>query len=330
MKRTIYMCLIVAGIVLFNCQIGVSFSLPKPVARLTILVIDEETNEPIKDAEVGISFNQSGFFEPKHAYVAGVTDKKGEYAASKSCTGSVGFSAVAKDYYRTGGQYKFEDIKSRVQVRHNPWDPTLTVKLRKIKNPVPMYAVKVYALPIPELDKPIGFDLIKADWIAPYGKGKVSDFIFQITKKYTNAKNYDCLMTLSFSNQSDGISPFPKSQNKGSQLMLPYFAPTDGYDDSLVKIKRYSPEENIDNYDEEQHYFFRVRSIEENGEIIKANYGKIHNDIQFHFKGIEKFGIDTALISFKYYLNPDSTRNVEYKQGANLYNSFNGKTIIKP
>jgi hypothetical protein len=33
-------------------------------------------------------------------------------------------------------------------------------------------------LRIPKFNKPIGYDLEKGDWVSPYGKGLINDFIF--------------------------------------------------------------------------------------------------------------------------------------------------------
>ena len=66
--------------------------------------------------------------------------------------------------------------------------------------------------------------------------------------------------------------------------------------------------------DREQGYFFRVRTMEENGQIIAANYGKITGDIE-----IEARDSKTCYIAFTYYLNPTSNdRNLEWDTTKNL------------
>ncbi|HEY5812162.1 MAG TPA: hypothetical protein VIT23_05885 [Terrimicrobiaceae bacterium] len=47
-----------------------------------------------------------------------------------------------------------------------PWNPTVELLLKAIVNPVPMYARKVEMLRIPEAGTPIGFDLVKSDWVS--------------------------------------------------------------------------------------------------------------------------------------------------------------------
>ena len=71
--------------------------------------------------------------------------------------------------------------------------------------------------------------------------------------------------------------------------------------------------------DREQGYFFRVRTVEENGRIISANYGKITGDI-----GIEPRSNKTCLIFFTYYYNPTSLdQNLEWDPRRNLLQGLN-------
>ena len=65
---------------------------------------------------------------------------------------------------------------------------------------------------------------------------------------------------------------------------------------------------------QERGYFFRVRTAEENGRIISANYGKITGDI-----GIDPRDAKNCTVTFTYYLNPTSLdRNMECDPKRNL------------
>lgn len=64
----------------------------------------------------------------------------------------------------------------------------------------------------------------------------------------------------------------------------------------------------------DNNYIFRVRSEVKDGKLIKAMYGKIQGDIGFFPSNKPK---NTARLEFKYFLNPDYTRNLEY--GKNLF-----------
>jgi hypothetical protein len=93
---------------------------------------------------------------------------------------------------------------------------------------------------------------------------------------------------------------------------LPRYAPEDGYHSKLVRtyIQKGQGGPKIST-EEDNNYIFRVRSEEKDGKLVRAMYGKISGDIGF---GIQHH--KTASILFKYFLNPDYTRNLEY--GGNL------------
>jgi hypothetical protein len=63
-----------------------------------------------------------------------------------------------------------------------------------------------------------------------------------------------------------------------------------------------------------QNYFYRVRTVKEDGKIKSAMYGKIYGEIQF-----DVINAPTAAIIFTYYLNPDGTRNTEFDPKNNLF-----------
>ena len=61
-------------------------------------------------------------------------------------------------------------------------------------------------------------------------------------------------------------------------------------------------------------YFFRVRTVENGGKIISANYGKIVGDIAIDLRDSQ-----TCRVSFTYYFNPQaSDRNLEWDPKQNL------------
>jgi len=171
------------------------------------------------------------------------------------------------------------------------------------------------------LDTPIGFDLMAADWVGPYGKGSVADFIFTVSQSvpFTSRQSpFDVTMTISFSNKGDGIQSIRVPLNKGSDLRLPRYAPETGYEATLVKeAKRPAEGQPIDSgLRDDQNYFFRVRTVmDENGKIKSALYGKLIGDVT-----VDVFHSKTALIQFSYCLNPNpNDRNMEFDTKKNLF-----------
>jgi hypothetical protein len=209
--------------------------------------------------------------------------------------------------------------------RWEPWNPTVSITMKRVLNPIPMYAREMGQLPdaleIPALNTPIGFDLEAADWVAPYGKGSVSDFVFEVIQSvpFTGRMNpFDVSLTLSFSNKGDGIQSVRVPLYAGSQLRLPRYAPEDGYKPALIKeAKRPSKEQPIDpGVQDDQSYFFRVRTVMDgNGKIKSALYGKLNGDVT-----VDVFHSKTAMIQFSYCLNPNpNDLNMEFDPKKNLF-----------
>src|SRR5437899_7397905 len=91
-----------------------------------------------------------------------------------------------------------------------------------------MYA-RSLQIELPVSDQPIGFDLVKGDWVAPHGKGKVSDFRFSLRRRFATRRDYESVMAVSFSNPGDGLRVVEAEPEYGSELKLPREAPDDGY-----------------------------------------------------------------------------------------------------
>ena len=134
-------------------------------AKITIRVYDE-AGKPVAGAAVGIGFGENS---TRHEIpVDGITGTDGTFSASESCNGYVGFSVTKNGYYKSVGCYNFNKHGS---FRWEPWNPIISIPLRKIENPVPMYAWSFIAraTEIPVADKDVGFDLTQHDWVKPYG-----------------------------------------------------------------------------------------------------------------------------------------------------------------
>jgi hypothetical protein len=102
---------------------------------VTILVVGEDS-EPINGANVSVSFETK---EPsKVSTINGSTDKEGRFSATSSAfLGKIYFGVLNEGYYKSVGEYQFKDSGIG---QWKPWNPELRVVLRKIGNPVPMYA----------------------------------------------------------------------------------------------------------------------------------------------------------------------------------------------
>jgi hypothetical protein len=285
------------------------------IAKVTIVVVDEY-DRPIEGASVGIGFQYDKSWATDVRGARGLTDEKGKFSASNSGNGYIGYGARKDGYYESSYRYQFEESSLAVW---KPWNPELKVVLRKIENPVPTYARDTVksVIEIPVIDREVGFDLIAFDWVAPYGIGLNSDFIFKVNKRMVNNKDFEGTFTLTFPNKFDGILVHQENRSQGSLFKLPRFAPEKGYENLLVlkewrKPTDYNVKRNFDFVNEDYNYFFRVRSEEKDGKLVKAMYGKISGPIDFTVVFSK-----TAKIYFTYYLNPDNTRNLEFDSNRN-------------
>lgn len=298
---------------------------PQPTAMITAKVMDEN-GEPTSGAEVGIDFliGQVGSWGTRDLTHAGVTGREGTFSASDQSGGAATLYVTKGGHYKTvSGYYIFKDKKSG---RWEPWNPTVEMILKAIVNPIPMYARRVDTATIPVMGKPIGFDLVESDWVAPYGKGKVADFVFTLEKQYTSVDQpFDVTLTVRFSNEDDGIQSVFAPINVGSELRLPRTAPEEGYQSELVKsTSRQAANAMIQrDFRDDQNYFFRVRTVKKDNKIVSAYYGKIDRDIEFW--GNEK-------LRFTYYLNPTpNDRNMEFDPKRNLLMGLKDReTVTNP
>lgn len=194
--------------------------------------------------------------------------------------------------------------------------------LKKIGEPIPMYVRKA-RISMPEVSKPIGFDLIEYDWIAPYGKGKQADLIFQAERRWVSRNDFDSTVKLTFSNPGDGLIPISVPVNQGSELRMSATAQSGGYISEFSKGLSHTPasgwKDNEREGNKEQNYYLRVRTVlDEQGNIKSALYGKIYDDF-----AIDPINSKTIKIFFTYFLNPTpNSRNIEFDPKQNLFKNL--------
>jgi hypothetical protein len=136
---------------------------------------------------------------------------------------------------------------------------------------------------------------------------------------------YDSTLTISFSNDGDGIQSVAST---GGGLRLPRQAPTNGYSPTLVKHE-FETATNIlhetravrqSNFSADANYFFRVRTKKDSdGNIDSALYGKIYGE----FGGYADMGKTMFRLNFTYYINPEpNSRNMEFNTKSNLFKNL--------
>jgi len=311
MKLHFIVCVVFTSLVSFGCKCAAEY----PEAKITLKVVDESGNT-VTGANASVTFEIPKGTEQgsKNVQVKGSTDISGNFSASGSTITSVAYGVSKEGFYKSTGEYNFEKRNSG---RWEPWNPEVKVVLRKIEKPVPMYA-REFRLELPISDKPVGFDLIEYDWVAPYGKGQHSDLLFKISGTYVNEYEFDNKFEISFPNKFDGIQLVKENRKHGSMLKLPKLAPETGYNNKLVRFRSRVPDKPLrEDADDSNNYIFRIRSEENDKKLVRAMYGKIHGDIEFGVKKSKK-----TIIIFKYYLNPDYSNNLEFDIKQNLFKNL--------
>lgn len=307
MKINIILMAIVASLFV-GCTIG--FLLPK--AMMTFKVIDEEGN-PISGIEVGVGFGRNTGAGSTTVGESTVTGSDGKCILKGNSLDFVTYIVRKCGFYGVSGIYKFS---SKSNGEWQPWNPEIKVVLRKIENPVPMYARR-FSNVLPATDKDIGCDLIANDWVKPYGTGIHSDIIFNLKKRYVSDKNYSADLLIAFPH---GAIKYDLDMYHGSEFKLPRYAPKEGFEKRFERHVIRLPERELkDDRKDNIGYVFRVRSTMPNSVM----YGKIQGDF-----GLRAGGKGTAGVDFTFYLNPDHTRNLEFDPKRNLFEGLEGSERV--
>jgi len=299
------------------CIYGQNTTPSDPEWKATVKVVDE-SGLPIEGADVTISY----FVKPPpdesiaFAKKTGKSDANGIFYASEHSTSiELQCSAEKSGCYRT-----FQTYELGFALNYDPvkWSPHLTLLLRRIGQPIPMYAKKIHGGP-PVSKQPVGYDLTIGDWVAPYGRGQRGDIIF--TTEFTGKSPYDyeSKLMISFPNPGDGIQKIERQEplNEGSFLKSPHEAPATGYQPQMVKEESAHPGQERKEPDNNPNriYLIRVQSFfDQNGNVKSALYGKIYGDF----------------MEFSYYLNPTpNSRNLEFDPKQNLLKNLKELDQVK-
>ena len=270
--------------------------------KVTLKIVDDAGN-PVAGAKavVGYLFTNQ---------IVGLSDTNGLFTASHTDKSfGLVFLASKEGYYSFRQNY---DMGFDYQYNEAKWNPTQTIVLRKIGNPIPMYARrKESGMMLQREGEPMGFDLIAGDWVAPFGIGTNVDIFFMVHRKIINDREFDCTLKVSFPNKGDGIAAAPSEEFVSSAFRTSRTAAENGYE----------PELNLHFIDTELAtnvfgYFIRVEtSLDENGNVKSALYGKISGNFKFYAGTIKPH----SGMGFDYYLNPTpNDRNLEFDPKHNL------------
>ncbi len=289
-------------------------------------IVRNEAGQPVKNAVVEgcfLDLSQSGCGDK----FKGETDKDGNFRASGRAVLGVWAIFHSAGFYQTRTDRRIEHkrkLDGGERENLERWDVEIPVLLKRIRKPIPMYERQVdnpyvsmwESVGKYNLDKTTSYDLLKGDFLPPYGKGEVADLEFKwkmtiyAIDKLEMATDFDALCEISIPHTGDGICKgMPdgtEDEQFGSAFLSAYDAPLEGYQPLFSFYRKVRGDKAESNDDEHYLYYFRIRTQKDaSGAVTSALYGKIYGRINGNFH---------------YFLNPTPNgRNVESDPKQNLF-----------
>jgi hypothetical protein len=249
------------------------------------------------------------------------TGPDGLLVAERKSVGEINYWINRAGYYETSGRFNFE----RNGVEGGRWQPygmTNTVVLKRIVNPVAMYAFDYMAghALIPKVSEPLGFDLMAGDWIPPYGDGKVPDFDVTYLRDGEGREYSNLELILSTRDPFAGFVKI-KSDNY-SAFKSPHHADKNAVYEREIRFsfKKQPYGKGGHRYVDGQMtadecIILRTRTrLDRDGRLAGAHYGKIYGPMYF---GVARNA--PGSVKMLHYFNPtENDTNLEYDPGRNL------------
>jgi len=150
-----------------------------------------------------------------------------------------------------------------------------------------------------------------------------------LERRYVSRDDFEVKAEVRFSQPLDGIQEVKlPAIGRNSVFKWEREAPETGYEPILTTRFAHKPGASFElTASEEQAYFFRVRTVEQNGRIVSALYGKIKGGLQLAASNSK-----TSKVMLTYYLSSTSLdRNLEWDTKHNLLPGLSaGETPREP
>ncbi len=267
----------------FGCAAG-PIRPPQATGQFTLEVVDSR-GRPVPEAKCRVAFVRSDVYGD-YDLVEGETDDEGHLRVRGRAYQEAVITVTNAGYYRTFASYQFmrlptmgTDVQSVVNFPHRcmeiypsqskgervggkwqPWNPTVQIPLKEKRNPIPMHGMGgTYCRKI--MGEPVGFDLEKCAWVAPYGNGEHADVSIGF-------RHGDFVF-------SAGEAPngfILAKRDAWSELETPYEAPEDGYVENLPPPTKFGASQ-YHIIDTDEYLLIRCRATtNELGKILHAHY----------------------------------------------------------
>lgn len=294
---------------------------------LAVSVVKDD-GTPVEKADVsvrypiGIKINPGGGFPTDRQQTTTVsTDTNGKAQINyKTVSSPEGIVWIKKDKFYIS---IFEDHQwNMINKDINNQYAIIKAVLKPIKNPIQMSSRLFENLPIliPSFGKDYGYDLELCEFVPPHGKGKHTDIIFNVIGSDNGKGKGQIQITIRGNGEKTGFVEFltPKRE-RGSVLISDYFAPEDGYNNSLSFKFDSDNMAAAMNQPKDQNYYFRVRcQLNPDGTIKSCHYGKLYGPFTFWNIPVEQGGVASFGLHTSYFNPTPNDRNVEFDTKRNL------------
>jgi len=250
-----------------------------------------------------------------------MTDKDGYAECTGTTRGEVVVRVEKDRFYDTTAHVKYQDLPWDEAVASRKWTKGVAVSrltLKRILDPQKKKLVSVDVKKPPLVEKPVPFDILAADWCAPYGKGRVNDINFNFCREDTT--NYVAYtgMRMEFPNCVDGL--YAAEVDDWSKLRYCHVANTNATYIKCFEMGRLSakqPDALVQSgYDQKRYHVIRFRTVtNEVGRIVSARYGLILEGLDY-----------SGGLSMAVQVNPDENdTNLENEWAERIMNKMKRK-----
>ena len=264
-------------------------------AKECLRVIDQD-GKPVADARIWGGL-QTGDGYNDYIPIRGNTDTNGEYVIQGRCTKIIRCDITKEGYYDSEfliPNYGYSH--TLVDGKWHPYGETVTIVLKKIKNPITLKHAKPNLAPPPNQGEWCGYDIEHRQWVTKESVGLHSDMLVKIaTESKDDISDFKAVMEISFTN-NPYAGAYMMQKDKHSEMKSVYRADTNAiYQTSFTfvyerhPIVREKPIKHISGVnktdtrlDANSYLVFRTRTeVDADGKLVSAHYGKIYGVWEF-------------------------------------------------
>jgi hypothetical protein len=300
--------------------------------KLQVTVSDEQ-GSPIRDAKALCYFSKpvdktDPWKGQTSDEISIMTDGEGKAIATGKSMARMA-AVIQKEGYYESRETLYNLKFDREKLQWLPYEREGKLVLRKIVNPIPMYAWNMRRMDYPVgTNVWVGYDMLLAEWMPPHGKGEVEDVrlhVLRATAAYDRTQPA-VVLTILFMGEQNGVCGInDQTVSNQSWLKLPYCAPREGYSEKEFRFEKRFGEHEFKTMTNTgtTNCFFRIRSkIDKDGKFVEGLHGKIHGPV-----GVE--GGKHIPICMIYYVNPTpNDLNMEFDPKKNLVPKKEAKTAV--